>query len=142
MDEDKLNSIILADRSFTLTDGIRGLLETMFENVVIVANVTSLLESAKRLKPDIALVDVSLAGDGNLHWMSNLRGRSPETRLIALSVHDEPGVERAAMKAGCDAVVLKRNIAAELLETVERVMNSSSNQQRPTGSDDGGAGQH
>jgi DNA-binding NarL/FixJ family response regulator len=137
MTENKYSCVILADRSLRLTEGVRGLLETMFESVVIVANVTSLLESAERLQPDVAAVDVSLANDGSLQWIGELRKRCPGTKLLALSVHDEPSVHRTATNAGCDGFVLKRAIAAELLPTVERLLSHSNGQQRPTSTSEG-----
>lgn len=125
MNEQNFGCAVLADSSLTLTEGVRGLLETMFDTVVTVANLNSLLESAGRLKPDLVVVDMSLVGNGSLRWMRDLRERCPGTKIIALSVHDEPGARRAALKAGWDALVLKRTIGSELLETVERVMNGS-----------------
>lgn len=125
MKEQRYNSAILADRSFTVADGVRGLLETMFRSVVLVADVDSLLDSVGRLKPDLAVIDISLTGDGSLDWMRFLHERCPETRMIALSVHDEAGAREAVLKSGCDDVVLKRNIGSDLLDTVERVMNGS-----------------
>ena len=132
MIESKYSCVILADRSTGLMEGVRGLLETMFETVVIVANVTSLLESAARLQPEMAAVDVSLAHDGGLYWIGEMRKRCPEIKLIALSVHDEPSVEITATNAGCDGFVLKRAIAAELLPAVERLMSHTSGQEHPT----------
>ena len=122
MKEDKFGCVVLADRSFTLTEGVRGLLETMFETVVTVADLKSLLESAGRLDPDLTLVDMSLAGNGNLDWVSDLRERCPGMKVVALSVHDEPGASRAAIKAGCDALVVKRTIGSDLLKVVDSVM--------------------
>jgi len=55
--------------------------------------------------------------------MEELRTRCPEVKMVALSVHDQPGVERAAVRAGCDGFVLKRDIAIELLATIDSVMN-------------------
>jgi DNA-binding NarL/FixJ family response regulator len=46
--------------------------------------------------------------------------------VIALSVHDEDSVRRAAMEAGADAFVLKRAIATDLLAAVERVREAQS----------------
>ena len=131
MTESKFSCVILADRSVGLTEGVRGMLETMFESVVIVANVTSLLESAARLQPEMAAVDVSLAHDGGLYWIGEMRKRCPEIKLIALSVHDEPSVEITATNAGCDGFVLKRAIAAELLPAVERLLSNPNGQQSP-----------
>ena len=139
MKEEKFGCVILADRNFALTEGVRGLLETVFETVVTVADLNSLLESAGRLDPDLTLVDMSLVGNGSLSWMSDLRERCPRMKMIALSVHDEPGARKVAITAGCDALVLKRTIGSELVKTIEDVMKGS--WQQPPESDVGDHGQ-
>ena len=126
MPEKKLSCVLLADRHHGLTEGVRGLLETAFGTVVMVADEASLLEGAARLRPDVAVVDLSLARDNNLGWLRELRRRCPELKVIALSVHDEDSVRRAAMEAGADAFVLKRAIATDLLAAVERVREAPS----------------
>jgi two-component system secretion response regulator SsrB len=113
--------VLLADRHHGLTEGVRGLLETAFGTVVMVADEKSLLEGAARLHPDVAVVDLSLARDQSLDWLRALRERSPGLKVVVLSVHDEPSIRRAAMQAGADAFVLKRAIATDLLPAVESV---------------------
>jgi DNA-binding NarL/FixJ family response regulator len=113
--------VLLADRHHCLTESVRGLLETAFGTVVMVADENSLLEGAARLHPDVAIVDLSLARGQGLGWLRALRERSPGLKVVVLSVHDEPSVRRAAMKAGADAFVLKRAIATDLLSAVELV---------------------
>lgn len=122
MSKKLFNCVLLADRHHGLTEGVRGLLETMFETVVMVADEPSLLESAARLQPKIVVADVSLAHDGTLRWIEELRERCPELRLIVLSIYDEPSVRRAATEAGADGFVLKRAIATDLLPTVEALL--------------------
>ena len=56
-----LSCVLLADRHHALTEGVRGLLETSFESVVMVADEVSLLEGAIRLRPDVAVVDLSVS---------------------------------------------------------------------------------
>src|SRR5689334_20242983 len=97
-----LNCVLLADRHHGLTEGVRGLLETEFDTVVMVADETSLLESAERLKPTVAVVDLSLARGEGLQWLSRLRIRCPGMKVILLSVHDQPNVCRSALDAGAD----------------------------------------
>ena len=121
MAEHKASCVLLADRHHGVTEGVRGLLETLFETVVMVADGPSLLESARRLQPEVAVVDISLTRDASLHWLTELRERAPNLKVIVLSVHDEPAVRRAAMDAGADGFVLKRAIATELLTTIESV---------------------
>lgn len=116
-----LSCVLLADRHHGLTEGVRGLLETAFGSVVMVADEASLLEGAGRLLPDVAVVDLSLAKESGLGWLRALRQRCPGLKVIVLSVHDEQSVRRAAMDAGADAFVLKRAIATDLLPAVEYV---------------------
>ena len=119
--ENLLSCVLLADRHHGLAEGIRGLLEAAFESVVMVADEASLLEGAARLRPELAVVDLSLARDSTLGWLLELRRRCPELKVVVLSVHDEQSVRRAAIDAGADAFVLKRSIATDLLPAVDAI---------------------
>ena len=77
MPEKHLSCVLLADRHHGLTEGVRGLLETAFGTVVMVADEASLLEGASRLRPDVAVVDLSLARDSGLGWLRALRAALP-----------------------------------------------------------------
>jgi DNA-binding NarL/FixJ family response regulator len=122
MAEKIVSCVLLADRHHGLTEGVCALLKTAFRTVVMVDDEASLLESAARLQPELALVDISLAGDSTLRWLEELRQRCPELRVIVLSVHDESSVRRAAIKAGANGFILKRAIAQELLPMIESLM--------------------
>jgi len=121
-----LSCVLLADRHHGLTEGVRGLLETAFGTVVMVADEVSLLEGAGRLRPDVAVVDLSLARGSGLQWLRAIRQRCPDLKVIVLSVHDELSVRRAALEAGADAFVLKRAIATDLLAAIELVRGGGS----------------
>jgi DNA-binding NarL/FixJ family response regulator len=114
--------VLLADRHHGLSEGVRGLLETMFEVVVMVADEPSLLETAERLKPVVAVVDLSLKPKDRLEWLSRLRARCPDLGVILISIHDEPSVELAARNAGADGFVHKRDLASDLLPAIEAVI--------------------
>jgi DNA-binding NarL/FixJ family response regulator len=118
--------VILADRHHGLTEGVRGLLSTVFDAVVMVADETSLFESAERIKPVLAVVDLSLVPGEGLQWLPRLRARFPELILIVLSVHDEPSVRRSVMEAGANAFVLKRAILTDLMPALEAVQAGGS----------------
>ena len=115
--------VVLADRHQGLMEGVRGMLETTFDAVVMVADAASLIESVKRIRPTVAIVDLSMAQGNNLEWLKRLRSTCrPELKLILLSVHDEPNICRSAMAAGADGFVLKREIGTELLPAVDEVL--------------------
>jgi DNA-binding NarL/FixJ family response regulator len=131
-----IKCVLLADRHHGLTEAVRGLLETTFEAVVMVADEASLLESVKRLQPTLAVVDLSLPHSGGLQWLRLVRSSCPNLKVILLSVHDEPSVRRAAVKAGADGFVVKRHIATELMPAVDAILAgheiSDRNESEPT----------
>ena len=114
--------VLLADRHHALAEGVRGLLETAFESVFIVADEASLLKGARRLRPAVAIVDIALAEGDLSGLLSRVTARSPRSKVVILSVHDEPCVAQSVLRAGAHAVVLKRSIATDLLPAVERVL--------------------
>ena len=122
MSEKTLKCVLLADRHHGLTEGVRRLLETSFDAVVMVADEISLLESAERLQSTLAIVDLSLVASHNLQWLARLRTLCPTTKLIVLSIHNDPAVRRAAMESGADGFVLKSAIATDLLPAIDAVM--------------------
>ena len=109
LSEQSLGCVLLADRHHGLTEGIRGLLETAFKSVVMVADQASLLDGAARLRPEMAILDLSLAPDDCLGLLRALRERCPES------------VRSAALAAGADAFVLKRSIVTDLLPAVDAI---------------------
>jgi DNA-binding NarL/FixJ family response regulator len=113
------NCVLLADRHHRLSEGVRGLLETTFDGVFMVADQSSLMEGAQRLLPAFVVVDVSLAQGDIADLVHSIRERAPAAKLLLLSVHDEPAVAAAAFAAGADGLVLKRAIATDLLPAVD-----------------------
>jgi DNA-binding NarL/FixJ family response regulator len=118
------NCVLLADRHHRLSEGVRGLLETIFSQVFMVADQDSLMEGAKRLSPALVVVDVSLAQGDIADLLHSIRDRAPTAKILVLSVHDEPTVVEAALAAGADGLVLKRAIANDLLPAVDALLAS------------------
>jgi len=118
----KHGRVILADSHQNMLEGIRGLLETLFETVVMVADGNSLLEAGERLKPDLAVVDLSLPVSGGINILHQLRNRLPDLKFIILSVHDEPTVVKEVMATGASGFVLKRSAVTDLIPAVEKVL--------------------
>lgn len=116
------NCVLLADRHHRLSEGVRGLLETAFSKVFLVADHGSLMEGAERLAPALVVVDVSLAQGDVSQLVRSIRERAPAAKVLLLSVHDEPAVVAAAFAAGADGLVLKRAIATDLLPAVDALL--------------------
>ena len=118
----KSTCVLLADRHHGLRDGVRGLLETEFETVFMVADETSLLEGAERLGPAVVVIDVSLAAGDLGGLLERVSARAPGARILILSVHDDATVAESALRTGADAVVLKRSLATDLMPAVDALL--------------------
>ncbi|RZU02421.1 response regulator [Rivibacter subsaxonicus] len=116
------NCVLLADRHHGLRDSVRGLLETEFDTVFMVATESALLEGARRLNPTVVVLDLSLS-HGDLDGLLQRLGTcAPGAKLLLLSVHDERTVAESALAAGAHAVVLKRSLATDLMPAVDAVL--------------------
>ena len=116
------NCVLLADRHHTLAEGVRDLLATEFPSVFTVGDEASLLEGAERLKPRVAVIDLKFAQGDLAAVLAEIARRSPDSKIVVLTVHDEPSVARAALRAGAHGVVLKRSIATDLLQALDEVL--------------------
>ena len=119
----KYQRILVADRHQNMLEGIRGLLETLFQSVVMVADAGSLFDAVTKLNPDLVVVDLSLSVAGGVHIVSDLKGRFPNLKVVAMSVHDEKVAVTDVMETGAEGFVLKRSVATDLIPAVRAVVS-------------------
>jgi DNA-binding NarL/FixJ family response regulator len=74
------------------------------------------------LKPDVAIVDLSLNGELALELIKNLRALAPETAVLVLSMHDEVFYAERALRAGARGYVMKRETTGKVVEAIRLVM--------------------
>ncbi len=117
-----MRCVLLADANHGLTEGVRSLLATSFEAVVMVADEVSLFESAGRLQSDLAVVDLALFRGKGLDMVRRLHRSFPAMKIIIISVHDGSSVSRSVLDAGADGFIVKRAIATDLLAATDAVM--------------------
>jgi DNA-binding NarL/FixJ family response regulator len=80
------------------------------------------LELADRLEPDVVLLDISLPDFDGIAVMQSLRSRHPATRVIALSIHDEPRYVQGMIDAGASGYVVKSATMDELRQAIRAVL--------------------
>jgi DNA-binding NarL/FixJ family response regulator len=117
--KDQKSCVLLAERHHDLRDGVRGLFETSFDTVFMVADEASLLEGAGRLRPALVVIDIALSGGDLAGLLARVSERAPGSKLLVLSVHDEITVAEAALAAGADGIVLKRSLSSDLMLAVD-----------------------
>jgi len=118
----KQGSVILADSHQNMLAGERTLLESMFETVFMVADETSLIEAAEKLKPDLIVADLSLPVAHEINIARRLKKAFPGIKLIIMSIHDEGTAVGECLVAGASGFVLKRTAVNDLGRAIETVL--------------------
>ena len=116
--------VLLADDHALVRAGIRALLEGL-EGVVVVAeagNGSEVLELARKHRPDVVLLDISMPGIGGLEASAQLKQELPEVRVVMLSMHANEEYVLQALRAGAVGYMLKDSATAELELALQAVM--------------------
>ena len=113
--------IVLADKNQFILEGIRGLLETLEADVVMVADWPSLQNVLNQMKPEIAVIDLALLGLEKTHNAHELHQHLPALKMIVLSEYDEPDIVNEIMEAGVSAFVLRQHAGNDLFDAIERI---------------------
>jgi DNA-binding NarL/FixJ family response regulator len=113
--------VILGDKHQSALEGIRGLLESVFSGVVMVADQPSLFEAIDKIAPEYVIVDMSLLALDQQQSSFKLNKRFYGTKCIILAVNDDPSLVEYVIKAGARAFVLKQYAATDLFEAIEVV---------------------
>ncbi len=119
-----MTTIILVDDHSVLRSGLKLLLESQPDLKVIGEASSGLeaLELASKLRPDLILLDLSMPGLGGLDALPALRKTISSTKILVLTMHDEPQYLRSALKSGASGYVLKKAVDAELISAIRSVL--------------------
>jgi DNA-binding NarL/FixJ family response regulator len=111
-----MTSILLADDHALVRSGVRLLLEQMAGLSIAgeAANGREALELVAQLRPDVALVNISMPEMNGIELTQRIAKQHPRTRVIILSLHDEDEYVRRAFSAGAVGYVVKRAARDEL----------------------------
>jgi two-component system NarL family response regulator len=113
--------ILIADDQKHFRRGLRAVLETSSPPIVVVAEAAAgdeAIEQARRTKPDVALIDVRMPGSNGLGAARAIRALVPTTRILMLTVSDDPDDVAQATKAGAWGYVLKERSLEEVTAAV------------------------
>jgi len=117
-------TIVLADDHPVVRQGLRVLLEAE-PDFAIVGEVADGLEVAplvERLKPNVLVLDLMLPGLNGLEVTRQVHQRTPQTRVIILSMYGNEAYVLEALRNGAAGYVLKAASGAELVRGVREVI--------------------
>ena len=117
--------IMIVDDIAETRENIKRLveLEKDFEVVAEAQDGESAIHVAKKIQPDVILMDINLPGIDGLKASEVLSQELPETSIIMVSVQEEQYYMRQAMAAGARGYLMKPFSRDELVEAIRRVFN-------------------
>ena len=119
---------VVVDDHAVVRSGIKLLLdrEDDIEVVGEAGNAKDAIFRARALKPDVILLDVVMPGQSGIEALPALLKEAPETKVVVLSMQDDPSYVREAFAAGASGYVLKEAADEEVVAAVREIANGRS----------------
>jgi two-component system, NarL family, response regulator NreC len=124
MSTDGAISIVLADDHAVVRRGLRLVLdgEDDLEVLAEAGTIDDAVRLVKAHRPDVVVLDLNMPGTvaSSLDVLPTLSADAPDTRVVVLTMQEDPQYARTALAAGANAYVLKEGADTELVEAIRR----------------------
>lgn len=114
--------VLLADDHAIVADGIASLLKDEVDLIGVVADGAALVEAARRLVPDVIVADITMPNISGLDAARQLAREGIPSRIVILTMHDDPRLATEAFRAGAAGYLLKNSAGDELITAIQEVM--------------------
>jgi DNA-binding NarL/FixJ family response regulator len=118
--------VLLADDHTLLLEAFQKLLIDEFDVVGAVSDGRALVAAVATLRPDVVVVDVAMPLLNGIDATRQIKQAQPETRIIILTMNEDPDLAAAAFRAGASGYLLKRSAASELGTAIREVIKRRS----------------
>ena len=117
-------SIVLADDHEMLRGEVRKFLagQDGMEVVGEAVDGESALQQARRLQPDVVVMDISMPGGGGVAATRQIRAELQEVQVVALSIYSERVYVQAMLDAGASGYVVKDSIVRDLVPAIQSIV--------------------
>jgi DNA-binding NarL/FixJ family response regulator len=121
-------TVIVADDHEIVRRGIRSTIEDIpgCEVVGEAPDGAAAVEMARRSRPDLAVLDVTMPGMNGFEAATAIRGAVPATEVLVLTMHDSQQVVREALKSGAKGYLLKSDAGRELAAAIGAIREGRS----------------
>jgi two-component system response regulator NreC len=123
MGADSTITVVLADDHAVVRSGLRLLLERTGDLEVVseAGTADAALRTVLGHKPTVLVLDLNMPGElSSLDAIPRVADASPDTRVVVLTMQEDPEFARRALRAGAVGYVLKEAADAELVEAIRR----------------------
>jgi DNA-binding NarL/FixJ family response regulator len=110
--------LLIADDHKIFAEGLKRLLNADFDIVGVVADGRELVSAAKKLRPDVMVVDISMPLLNGIEAVRQIKKVHPEIKVVFLTMHPDVAYAASAFKAGASGYVLKHSAPDELITAI------------------------
>jgi DNA-binding NarL/FixJ family response regulator len=115
--------VLIGDDHRLLREGLKSLLQKNgFEVAAETSDGRSAVKLAKKLSPDVVILDISMPQLNGIEATRQIRSEAPHAKIIVMSMHCGGHFVLAALHAGAAAYLLKDAAFEELLMAVKAVL--------------------
>lgn len=114
--------LIIADDHRMVAEGVQHILDEDFRLLDIVADGEALIEAVRRHEPDLVVADINMPRCNGMDALKRLRQQGSNTRFVFLTMHMEPALAVAALRAGASGYILKNSAGEDLRNAALQVM--------------------
>ena len=117
-------TIMIVDDHRLFREGLKVIIERShnYEVVAEAGNGREAVRMAKKLKPNVALVDISLPDQSGIELTRDLIRFSPKTRIMIVSMHSRIDYIVGAFRAGATGYVIKESASDKLLQGISSIL--------------------
>jgi DNA-binding NarL/FixJ family response regulator len=113
--------VLLVDDHSLVLEGFRRILEDQCELIGMVEDGRALLEAARRVLPDMVILDISMPLLNGIDAATQLKKTQPSVKVIFVTMHSDADYVRSAFEAGASGYLLKRSAVDELEQAIRTV---------------------
>lgn len=117
--------ILIVDDHPVFRHGIAALLATSDMHLVVCGEcdtAPAALDAMRKLKPDLAMLDISLQGTNGIELIKLMKAEQPKLPILVISMHDESLYALRALRAGAKGYVMKAEVMTQVLTAIRKVL--------------------
>jgi len=122
---EKKTKILIVDDHPIVRQGLTELIEHEKDLEVCgqAENAHQAIQVLKELKPDMAIVDISLKETSGLELIKDIKAQYPNLLVLALSMHDESLYAERALRAGAKGYIMKAQATEKVVTAIRKILN-------------------
>jgi DNA-binding NarL/FixJ family response regulator len=114
--------VVIADDLAPVLGAITAILKGSFDIVGTANDGTTAFESILSLEPDLALLDISMPGMSGIEVARALKKHGSKTRIVFLTVHEDPDIVATCLAAGGLGYVAKVRMDSDLIPAMNEAL--------------------